>query len=280
MNYNNSNAENNRIILNDNPITKEDQDDNFKAEFKQLIIKQHTPEVQAQRLKNLIIGKERKLKYSPTELQSMSPRTLPKIWLITIANLYESNDQIFGAFLTDMRIVNSRNHCDIMVFTMQDLLIVLEEPNIKLSLKILCEIYSSVMYYNTEKDIQNQAIEKFNTYIMNTKNQDFLCKESDDVNIDNIIKFVKYVTDQCNTPNKFTQFVIWRIKLAIKSDMDCFTRLLEACISPDGAITSRLELFVESLYNKFVKRGKMSVDDFAKKEHKKLPEIIKPQFMR
>ena len=75
--------------------------------------------------------------------------------------------------------------------------------------------------------------------------------------------------------------MLWRIQLAIKSDIKCFKTLLQLSINSNGSTTTKyLKLFVsESIYNNFCKREEMSLDNFAQKEYKNLPDATKTSFI-
>jgi hypothetical protein len=161
----------------------------------------------------------------------------------------------------------------------------LEDFDNKLPLKLLCEIYRVAQAQHDEGLLKyGEVLKKINTYIENKENQNYLCEASCNIDLAHATKFVcqrsKELKNNIGDFDNFTQFVLWRIQLAIKSDIKCFITLLEGSINSNNSITEYLKLFVsESIYNNFCKREEMSLDNFVQKEYKNLPDATKPSFI-
>ena len=262
-------------------IVKENNIVEFQKGFNALIEKGKDKDGQSKRLNNLIMGKQLLL---ANELKSSSTEpfpfvgNLPEIWLLAIANLDESHDNIFGVFLYDTRIV-SKQGCSISPFSLIWLSPLLKDFDNKLSLKVLYEIYSVA-----QEKHDDEVLKKINAYVENKENQDYLCEASCNIDLTYAIQFVcqrsEGLKNNISDFDNFTQFMLWRIQLAIKSDIKCFKTLLQLSINSNGSTTKYLKLFVsESIYNNFCTRAEMSLDNFAQREYKNLLDATKPSFI-
>ena len=168
-------------------IDKENNIVEFQKGFNALIEKGKDKDGQSKRLNNLIMGKQLLL---ANELKSSSTEpfpfvgNLPEIWLLAIANLDESHDNIFGVFLYDTRIV-SKQGCSISPFSLIWLSPLLKDFDNKLSLKVLYEIYSVA-----QEKHDDEVLKKINAYVENKENQDYLCEASCNIDLTYAIQFV------------------------------------------------------------------------------------------